>query len=551
MPNRNDKITIYRARRILTMNRSNPNAEYVAVQGDRILGAGPLSDLTGWGDYVLDERFADKVLMPGFVEGHSHTLEGALWRYVYCGFFDRMAPDGKIWPGLKSVANIFARLAERDRQLQDATTPISGWALDPIYYGDERLTRAEFDSVSRVRPIGVLHASGHLMNVNTKALELAGMLRTGINHSGVPLGDDGFPTGELKGPDAMMLVNHHVGFDRALLSCDELGLKEFARLCVRTGTTTATDLANPLPPESVEIMQRVTGEPDYPARIVSLKRFAGMTPADAITSAVALKDQSSDRLRLGMIKVVLDGSVQGFTSRMRWPGHFNGKPNGLWYVSPEQLQELYELALQSDVQVHSHNNGDEATDLALDMMERALRKHPHPDHRFTLQHTQLADAAQYRRMKKLGLCCNVFANHHYFWGDQHLVKTVGPERAMRMNGCRTALREGVHLAIHSDAPVTPLGPLFTAWCAVNRRTASGKTIGADERISVQEALYAITLGASYTLKMDGEIGSIEVGKRSDLAVLEEDPLEVPSADLKDVGIWGVVQGGRIFPAETI
>ncbi|MEL7444915.1 MAG: amidohydrolase [Pseudomonadota bacterium] len=533
------------------MNASNPVAEYVAVRGDRVLGAGNLEELSGWGDFKLDDRFADKILAPGFVEGHSHTMEGALWSYVYCGFYDRTDPDGKVWPGLKSGEEILARLAARDRELQNEHAPISGWALDPIQYGGKSFCRADFDTVSGERPLGVLHASGHLMNVNTKALEMAGLLRLGINHSRVPLGDDGLPTGELKGPDAMMLVNNHVGFDRALLACDEQGLWQFARLCVRTGTTTATDLANPLPPESVDSMLRVTGERDFPTRIVSAKRFAAMKPADVVDSARQLRKQSSNQLRLGTVKVVLDGSMQGFTARLRQPGYFNGAPNGLWYVSPEQLQELYELALLHDVQVHIHNNGDEATDLALDMMERALRKHPHPDHRFTLQHTQMADAAQYRRMKKLGFCANVFANHHYFWGDQHLLKTVGPERAKRMNGCRTALREGVPLAIHSDAPVTQLGPLFTAWCAANRQTKSGKTIGADERISVAEALYAITLGASYTLKMDGEIGSIEIGKRADMAVLDDDPFEARPEDLKDVGVWGVVQGGRVFSAETI
>lgn len=533
------------------MNASNPRAEYVAIQDGRFLGAGSIDELRRWGEFELDEQFAGKVLMPGFVEGHSHTMEGALWRYVYCGFFDRRDPDGKIWDGLRSIDDIIARLKHRDQQLQDDDAPISGWALDPIYYGTKRLSRADLDTVSHSRPIGVLHASGHLMNVNTKALELAGLLRHGINHSGVPLGDDGLPTGELKGPDAMAMVNHHVGFDRALLSCDEQGLKQFARLCVRSGTTTATDLANPLPPESVETMLRVTGERDFPTRIVPLKRFAGMSPAEFIDSVVALNGMSSDRLRLGAVKVIIDGSVQGFTARLRWPGYYSGAPNGLWYVSPEQLLELYELALAQDVQIHTHNNGDEATELALDMMERALRKQAHPDHRFTLQHTQLADASQYRRMRKLGLCVNVFSNHHYYWGDQHLAKTVGPERARRMNACRTALREGVPLAIHSDAPVTPLGPLFTAWCAVNRRTASGEILGAEERIGVEEALYAITLGAAFTLKLDAEIGSVEIGKRADMAVLEDDPSEVRPEDLKDVRVWGVVQGGRVFSAETI
>ena len=136
-------------------------------------------------------------------------------------------------------------------------------------------------------------------------------------------------------------------------------------------------------------------------------------------------------------------------------------------------------------------------------------------------------------------------------GDQHYEVTVGPERAERMNACATALRTGVPLAIHSDAPVTPLGPLFTAWCAINRRTASGRTLGENERIGIDDALRTITLGAAYTLKLDSEIGSIESGKRADFAVLEEDPTSIGGDRLKDVVIWGTVQGGRIFAASDI
>lgn len=299
------------------------------------------------------------------------------------------------------------------------------------------------------------------------------------------------------------------------------------------------------------MMRRVTGETSFPARIVALRRFQSQTPKELVDRALELRTMSTERLRLGIVKVVLDGSIQGFSARMLWPGYYNGAPNGLWYTTPEHLQEIYELALEHGVQVHTHNNGDEATELVLDALERALRKFPSPDHRFTMQHCQLANAAQFRRMKKLGLCVNLFPNHHYFWGDQHYTVTVGPERAERMNACATALREDVPLAIHSDAPVTPLGPLFTAWCAVNRQTQSGRILGEAERISVPVALRTITIGAAYTLKLDGEVGSIECGKRADFAVLEEDPMEATADSLKDIGIWGVVQGGRIFAAADI
>ncbi len=540
--------TIYRARRILTMNPSRPEATHVAVRDGRILGAGSLDELRGWGEHTLDERFADKVLMPGLVEGHSHTTEGTYWRYTYVGYFDRTDPDGRVWPGMQSIDAAIERLKAAGDALKDPEQPITGWGLDPIYYGERRCTRQDLDRASSTRPVGVQHASGHILNVNTKALELAGLLRKGIDHPGIPLGEDGLPTGELKGPEAMTPAAPHVGFDRDMLACDELGLRYFSRLCVRKGVTTAADMASMLPSDAVEMMLRVTGEAQFPVRVVSLRRFLGIAPDELIARALELRAAASNQLRLGIVKIVVDGSIQGFSARLNWPGYYNGKPNGLWYVNPEQLRAALAGALKAGVQVHAHTNGDEATDLLLDCMEEALAKHPSRDHRFTIQHAQLANASQFRRMKALGMCVNLFPNHHFYWGDQHYATTVGPERAERMNACATALATGVPLAIHSDAPVTPLGPLFTAWCAVNRRTASGRTLGEAERIGVAEALRTITLGAAYTLKLDHEIGSIEAGKRADFAVLEDDPLEIAPDRLKDVRVWGTVQDGRVFEA---
>ena len=543
--------TIYSARKIITMNPNQPVVSHVAVRDGRILGAGALKDLEGWGDYTLDERFADKVLMPGMVEGHAHTMEGTLWRNVYVGWFDRMDPDGKVWSGLKSIDDVVGRLSEEERKLEDPSTPLTGWALDPIYMDNRRVTRHDLNRVSSTRPIGILHASGHIMNVNTKALELAGLLKPGVNHPGIPLGDDGLPAGELYGPDAMTPVGPHVGFDRAVTDCDERGLIDYAKLCVRAGVTTSTDLAAQLTDDSVAMMLEVTGRPDFPARIVPLRVFFGMSAEEIVDYVVKLKSQSTEQLRLGRIKAVADGSIQGFSARMRWPGYYNGAPNGLWYTSPDQMLELYKRALAAGVQVHTHTNGDQATQMALDMLEPALKAHPSPDHRFTLQHCQLADAAQFRKMAAMDMCVNLFANHHFYWGDEHYRLTVGPERAERMNACRTALASGVPMAIHSDAPVTPLGPLFTAWEAVNRITASGRTQGEGEKISVAEALYAITIGAAYTLHLDHEIGSIEIGKKADLAVLEDDPTEVDPTELKDIKVWGTVQNGRIFAAKDL
>jgi len=566
--------TIYRARRILTMNPSQPEATHVAVRDGRILGAGPLEDLAAWGSYTLDERFADKVLLPGFVEGHSHLMAGSLWRYVYCGYFDVRDPGGRLVQGSPSLEAVVQALADSPAAkapLSDAAAkaPLSdaaatapagsrapgpavgsvvGWGLDPIYFGARRCAREDLDRVATDRPVAVLHASGHILNVNTEALRRAGLLRQGVDHPGIPLGDDGLPTGELKGPEAMLPVFDFVGMSRSFLSGDEFGIRAFGKLAVRAGVTTATDLAATATDNEIAQWLRITGEADYPLRLVPYLRLIGISPAEAVARARTIGAHSTEQLRLGRIKVVADGSIQGYSARLRWPHYIGREGNGLWYTAPQTVREVFTLGLKEGVLIHTHTNGDEATEMVLDMMEAALKASPALDHRYTLQHCQLADAAQFRRMKALGMGVNLFANHHFYWGDQHRSVTVGPERAERMNACRSALDEGVPFAVHSDAPVTPLNPMFTVWCAVNRLTASGRVLGAHQRIGVMDALRAVTLGAAWTLKLDGEVGSIECGKRADFAVLEDDPTTVEPAALKDLRVWGTVQGGRVFQA---
>ena len=537
-------LKIFKAKKIITMNPRNPEAQYMSVLDGKIVQVGDLNTIKPEGKYELDKSFENYVLMPGLVEGHSHLFEGALWSKLYCGYFDRQKPDGTMSLGIKNVKELVQTLKHENETLLDPNAPLAGWGLDPIYFDDKALDRKILDEVSDQRPIGILHASGHKLNINSVGLKLAGFLRTGINHEGLPLGEDGLPSGEIRGAETIALVTRHVGLGKDWLSGDAEGLRNFGKICARAGVTTAADLANLQTDEAVEMMLKVTSEADFPARIVSLRYMQGISPKELIPKVLELKKKSTENLRLGAIKIVADGSIQGFTARLKWPGYYNGAPNGMWYTAPEHIQEAYELALENNILVHTHTNGDEATELALDCLEGALAKFPKNDHRFTLQHCQLASTAQFKRMHKLGMCANLFSNHHFYWGDEHYSLTVGPERAHRMNACKTALQEKVPLAIHSDAPVTPLGPLFTAWCAMNRLTFSGRTLGDYEKINKMEALYAITLGAAFTLKIDHEVGSLETGKKADCCVLEEDPFDIDEIRFKDQKILGTIKSGK-------
>ena len=543
-------ITIFRAKNILTMNPRHPMATHVALRDGYILGAGTLEELSAWGSYDLDDRFADKVLMPGMIEGHCHSMEGSVWQDHYVGYYARRGPDGRERPALRDIEEVIASLRRAEAEMPDGDEAIIAWGFDPIYFGGRRMTASDLDQVSERRPVVVGHASFHIINVNSAVLRRAN-ISADTDVMGIMKGPDGAPNGELQGMPARFLALGAIGRDHF----EEMGKKEslwrFARSAQLAGVTTATDLANALPDSTVANLKAVTDDPDYPLRIVPAFLGLSCPAAEGVAKVRALAAQSSDKLRLGLVKLIADGSIQGFTARLKRPGYFNGSPNGLWYMDPDQIAGILGAYHEAGLQVHIHTNGDQATEVVLDAIEEALTRTPRPDARFTLQHCQMAHEAHFRRMARLGVCANLFANHLYYWGDQHYEETMGPERAERMNATGTAMRLGVPFAIHSDAPITPLAPLFTAWCAVNRQTVSGRILGRSERIGVEDALRAVTLGAAYTLKLDGELGSIETGKRADFTVLDEDPIAAGAEGLKDVPVWGTVLGGRVFPCADI
>jgi hypothetical protein len=542
------RFVIHRARRVITSNPAQPTARAIAVRDGRILGVGDPHELAGWGDHRVDDRFGDCVLMPGLVEAHSHLLEGGMWEYPYVGFYARSGPDGRHWPALRDIGAVVERLRAAEAALKDPDVPLVAWGLDPILFGGRRMVADDLDRVSARRPIAVIHANFHVLNANAAMLARCG-IRRDSDVDGIVRDAGGNPTGELSEMAAMFPVFRVIG-DPFAKGRGEAAAWNFARLALAAGVTTATDITNDLTDASVDPLRRVSEREDFPLRLVASLFGNALDPREGIERVRARAACNAERLRFGSVKLMTDGSIQAFTARLRWPGYYGGQPNGLWNLAPSELDTLVAAYHEAGMQLHIHTNGDEASEVALDALERALVKHPRPDHRHTLQHCQMADAAQFRRMRALGVCVNLFLNHVYYWGDVHHAVTMGPDRAQRIEAAGTAQRLGVPYAMHSDAPITPMAPLFTAWCAVNRRTASGRVLGERERIGVDDALRAITLGAAYTLRLDHEIGSIEVGKRADLAVLADDPLTMPAEALKDVRVLGTMVGGVAFDAPS-
>lgn len=546
-------ITIFVAREIITMNPSNPTGTHVAVRDGRVLGVGSLAEVAGWGEYELDETFADHVLTAGMIEVHSHAMEGLTGRFPYQGYFDRPAPDGRTLRGIRSFAELIADLRRLDAELADPDEVLTTVGFDPIHFRGARLDRHHLDQVSLTRPIFLFHASGHLATVNS-AMLARHRITAATPAVGVARDAAGEPNGELQEPPAMLLAESGIRPLFAAIAGEETiwGLGNMARqvgvTCV--GDLGATVLTNP---RTVETWQRIVNDPAFPAR-ATLYAWPASPGANTDFTAAAAElrrlqtEEASDKLRFPGVKFVLDGSIQGWTAEMRWPGYYTGVDHGQLLTIPEQFVDWARPFHAAGVNIHMHCNGEATIGLAVDTVEQLLKDVAWLDHRHTVEHSQLTTQADFRKMKNLGMCANIFVNHLWYWGDAHYELTVGPERANRMEPCGTAKRIGVPFSIHSDASVTPLGPLHLIWCAVNRLTPSGRVLGEHEKISVHDAMWAVTQDAAYQMHLDHELGSIEIGKWADFTVLEESPYDVDPLHIRDIGVWGTVVGGVKYPA---
>jgi len=537
------EITVFRARKILTMDHNRPEATHVAVRDGIVLAVGGPDCAEGWGPWRADDRYADKVMLPGLVEAHAHASAGGVWRYAYVGEYARTDPTGQVWEGIPDNDALVARLREIEAQMSDPAEPLVAWGFEPNVVPPPRLDRHHLDRVSRDRPVVVIHTNFHLLTANTAALERAG-LAGGSNIPGVMLGADGLPNGEMREFAAMDAILRMAGVDFPSLTNSAGAVRAYGEISRLCGVTTVADLFSELTEGEVDTLLNVTGDARFPVRYVPVMNAMIGEPEAEARRALALRDRSTDKLRLGHAKLFTDGAIGGFTAMLKPPGYYKGEDRAIWNMDPAHFRATVLALHRHGVQTHIHANGDAASEFATDAIEAAVRQYPDADHRHVLEHVQLADLAQFKRMRNLGICVNIFSNHLYYFGDAHWTTTLGPDRACRMNACADARAVfGTDFAIHSDAPVTPMAPLFTAWCAVIRLTKGGRQLGEAQRIGVTDALKVITLGAAYVLKLDREIGSIQTGKRADFCLLDADPLAVAPEALKDIGVAGTVLGG--------
>jgi predicted amidohydrolase YtcJ len=549
----NDPVTIFTAKKILTMDPMQPEATAVAVQDGHILAVGSLADVKGWAGkspVTVDDQFANATILPGFIEAHMHIqITGLLWEGVYVGRFDRYTPDGKFEKGLKSKQEVLDKLAAAAKALGDNEKWLIAWGYQPEFYNNAPLQVSDLDPISGKHPMMIENASMHIYYVNGKALKI-GDIKASDNIRGVMV-ENGKLTGEFQEIDAIKrLLPKLPPVDDALLL---KGTWNAAKLAHQVGVTTIGDASFGTIPGSYKAFKAASESPDYPVRIllnpvldvIQSPRIQELGGLDYIKE---LMKANNDRLFVGAVKFMTDGSVQGLTANLNWPYYHLTGQNGVANMKYEDIVKWVGLVHKAGLQCMIHTNADQATQWAIEAIQKAQDEHPRFDHRHHLDHNQMVTENQLQRMATLGIATNLFINHVHFWGDLH-VDIIGPNRAAKMNPLKSALRHGVQFSTHSDGSVTRLDPLMSTWIAATRKTMSGKVLGPNERITVEEALRMQTMGAAYLMFKDDVLGSITPGKLADFAILAENPLDVPVDHVKDIKVLGTVMGGRLFPTQ--
>ncbi|AVO37150.1 amidohydrolase [Pukyongiella litopenaei] len=542
------KIAVFTAKRIHTMSDSAPEATAVAVRDGVILEAGTLESLEPWlaaHPHEIDHRFADKVIMPGFIDPHLHPSIGAILApTTFITAFEWKFP-GRDVPATRGHEAYLAAI-EKAVAEDDGSKPIFvTWGYHQIWHGD--VTRTQLNAISSERPILVWHRSFHEVILNDAAIDLLRIDREVMDsHPQIDAGSGRFS--EMGGMVALECLKPF------LFSPDWFseGLATMHDILHAGGHTTVADMAwgifdyegewtafnqameTDKPPYRVMMIPRGLPEPELTG-----------APEDAFARVEALTDRGTARLYFDRhVKLFTDGAFFSEMMQMADPGFIDGH-HGEWLTAPDQFEAIARPYWNAGYRIHVHCTGDLGVELALDVLEKLQFERPRFDHRFTIEHFGVSTEEQVRRIRALGavVSANVYYLHEL--GEAYWRKSIGHERASQMARLGSLAREGVPFGLHSDFTMAPAHPLTSVWVAVNRFGESGAVLGENERVSVHQALRAITIDAAWVMGQEASIGSIRSGKKADFTVLDEDPYEVDPARLKDIGIHATVFEGAV------
>lgn len=534
--------TIFSGGPIVTVDDALGTVEALAIRNGRILATGSadeLSDLTGPATEQVD--LAGHTLAPGFIDGHAHVANFGMQAV---GANLLAPPDGQV----TNIDELVTTL--QDWAANSSDDDRVGWIFG-IGYDDSVLeegrhpTREDLDLVSTDMPVIAIHISGHFATVNSKGLELIGYdADTPDPAGGIIRRQAGGrePNGVLEElaaiPVMMSVLTPGTSEDFEYFT--QRGLE----LAMSFGYTTAQE--GRAFASSHEALANYASTRGFPIDVVSYIDYTDTSPMDSAWNS----REYQDGYRVGGVKITLDGSPQGRTAWRTEPYLLppDGQPDDyLGYPAIEDdavVMGVFDQAYEQGWQVLIHANGDAAIDQLIRAMGPSQERFGPGDRRHTLIHGQYIRMDQLDALQELELAASLFPMHTFYWGDWHS-EIIGDDLARNISPTRAALDRGIPLTSHTDAPVALPNLMQVMWATVNRTTRSGRVLGAEQRLTPEEALKAITLWGAWQHFEEDEKGSITPGKIADLVVLSENPLTVDPARINEIIVLETIKEGRV------
>lgn len=501
-------------------------AEALLTEGGRITAVGPLNELMQQADGAEKFDLGGRALMPAFIDPHSHFSQTA-------SALLQVSLDG-----CDSILNIKIKI---DSFIKQTNIQPGEWLIardydNNLFDGAAHPELEDIDSLCPGYKLVIHHKSGHMGLFNSEALKALGLTPSSPDIEGGYIGrQDGRLTGYLE-ENAFFTYLKMVpmpGLERLM---DAYSRAQDVYASHGIATIQEGMLVKEMLPLYRELFER---------DILRLDLVAYASPDCFLEARTVIEASGCRRCRLGGIKIFLDGSPQGRTAWMRTP-YLGGDEGYCGYgtMSDEQVESAFELAAREHTQLLAHCNGDAASAQFLRCLERAERKYPELKQlRPVIIHGQLIGLDQLQKAVELGAVVSFFVAHVYHWGETH-IKNFGLQRAIEISPAASAKRAGLPFTFHQDSPVIKPDMLETIWCASSRLTSEGTLLGGAERISVREAMEAVTSTAAWQYGEEAYKGSLEPGKLADMLILERDPLSCGAEELRDIWVVQTIKGGK-------
>lgn len=537
----NSADAIYYGGDIITMEGDSPTyPESVAVKDGKVIFVGTKADAEKMkGDSTIMNDLKGKTLVPGFIDGHCHFF-GFGAQSISANLL--AAPDGNC----NTIDDLVNELTSWHKK--NGTDKTQGWILgigfDDAVLKEKRFpTKDDLDRVSKDIPVMATHISGHFCAVNTKGLEVLGI-------SAATKQPDGGVIRRVKGsnePNGVLEELAAIPHMMKLITpstqeLNELYMDAGQKMAASYGYTTCNEGRASVNHEKMA---------DYASRgkmYIDVNSWIDYSVPQYMRTEWYSKEYKN-HYRIAGLKLTLDGSPQGRTAWRTTPylippdGQKKGYKGYPAIPKDEDVQKIVDTAFANNWQLKAHTNGDAAADQLFRAINKASAKYGNKDRRNTLIHGQLIRMDQLDSLKKYELVGSFFPMHTFYWGDWYK-EIIGPDKAQQISPIKSALKKGIRVTSHTDAPVALPNLMMIMWTAVNRVSRSGTVMGPDERLTPYEALKSITIWGAEQFFEEKNKGTLTPGKLADMVVLDKNPLKVDPMTLKDIVVLETIKEGK-------